>query len=310
MRRFNIKMDGQIAVLAVAEKGSYAAAGKMLGITTSAVRKQVEGVSTEAGTPLFMRFDNRLVPTKAGGIYIAEIRQSVRRARLGLERVHAFVRAQISDLRVGYSSHLSERFLEVLVRWQGESSGQAEFVSLLTHQIVSQILQGRMHVGFGYMPFQQPELIVRPLFEEAMMACLPQGHRLALKKEIDPVDLESEPMIAVGRKLLPGWHKEVVEYFESEGVFLKFVRDAYLPREALWLVSRGVGITLMARSSAAPVRPNVVLRPLSSQLLSIKSGVFVRRDQYTGRVKEFVDRISAAAASLQPQPAKQKRERP
>jgi hypothetical protein len=40
MHRLKITVDGQIAVLAVAEKGSFEAAGKYLGIGKSAVRKK------------------------------------------------------------------------------------------------------------------------------------------------------------------------------------------------------------------------------------------------------------------------------
>lgn len=216
MNPFKIKMDGQIAVLAVAEKGSYAAAGKVLGIGTSAVRKQVEGVTAELGALLFQRVDNRLVPTEAGGIYIAEARESVRRARLGLDRVQALIRARTSDLRIGYSSHLSESFLDIVVRLQAKSAQPQEFDSLLTCQVVSQVLQGRLHVGFGFLHVHQPELMMRSLVEEPLMVCLPSGHRLAAKQSIEPVDLQKEPMIAVARNPLPGRHKEIVEYFESE----------------------------------------------------------------------------------------------
>ena len=44
MRRLKITMDGQVAVLPVAEKGSFEAAGKYLGIGKSAVSKRVRGV--------------------------------------------------------------------------------------------------------------------------------------------------------------------------------------------------------------------------------------------------------------------------
>ena len=46
-------MDGQIAVLAVAEKGSFEAAGKYLGIGKSAARKRVQSVESELGHPSF-----------------------------------------------------------------------------------------------------------------------------------------------------------------------------------------------------------------------------------------------------------------
>lgn len=303
MRRFNVKMDGQIAVLAVAEKGSYSAAGKSLDVTTSAVRKQVEGIAVEAGAPIFERLGNRLVPTVAGGICLPEIRESVRHARLGINRVHAFVRAQAKDLRIGYSSCLSESVLEVIARLQPEGSTPGP-ASLLTHQVVSQVLHGKLHVGFGFLPIHQPDLMVKPLVQEPLVACLPAGHRLIARQSIELADLENEPMISVARKALPGRHNEIVEYFEGEGVFLKFANDAYLPKEALWLVSRGLGVALMTRSSAVPLRTDIVLRPLSNQLLTVKSGVFTLRDLHTGYIKEYVEKVWAATVALRPKPPK------
>ncbi len=217
MHRFNVKMDGQIAVLAVAEKGSYSGAGRVLDVTRSAVRKQVEGIAAEAGAPIFERLGNRLVPTVAGSIYIPEIRESVRRARLGVSRVHAFVQAQAKDLRIGYSSCLNESLLEIIARFQPEGAARPGPESLLTHQVVSHVLHGKLHVGFGFLPVHQPDLVVRTLIQEPLMACLPAGHRLIAKQSIEPADLENEPMVAVARRALPGRHKEIVEYFEGEG---------------------------------------------------------------------------------------------
>jgi DNA-binding transcriptional LysR family regulator len=303
MRRFNVKMDGQIAVLTVAEKGSFAAAGETLDVTTSTVRKQVEGFAAEAGTPIFERVGNRLVPTVAGGICLPEIRESVRHARLGINRVHAFVRAQAKDLRIGYSSCLSESLLDIIARLQPEGSIPG-LKSLLTQQVVSQVLHGKLHVGFGFLPIHQPDLVVRTLMQEPLVACLPAGHRLIARQSVEAEDLVSEPMIALARKALPGRHKEIVEYFEGEGVFLKFACDAYLPKEALWLVSRGLGVELMTRSSAVPLRPDIVLRPLSNQLLTVKSGLFGLRDLHTDYIKEYVEKVWTATAVLRPKPPK------
>jgi hypothetical protein len=61
MRRLRITMDEQVAVLAVAEKGSFDAAGKYLGIGRSGVRKRVSGVESELGTPVFRSLGNGMV---------------------------------------------------------------------------------------------------------------------------------------------------------------------------------------------------------------------------------------------------------
>ena len=83
-------MDEQIAVLAVADKGSLEAAGKYLGVGRSAVRKRIQGVENELGTSLFYSSRSRgMVPTEAGNLYLLQARESVRHAWLGIDRVRA-----------------------------------------------------------------------------------------------------------------------------------------------------------------------------------------------------------------------------
>ena len=79
-------MDGQIAVLAVAEKGPFKAAGEYLGIGKSVVRKRVQSVDDELGTPMFRSSGSGVVPTDAGNLYLPVARESVRYASLGVDR--------------------------------------------------------------------------------------------------------------------------------------------------------------------------------------------------------------------------------
>ena len=302
MRRFNIKMDGQIAVLAVAEKGSFEAAGKYLGIGKSAVRKRVRGVEIELGAPVFRSAGSGMLPTDAGSLYLPVARESVRHASLGVDRVRAFLRVQTSNLRIGYSSHLSAKLLAVITQLQLRPNDSVQITreSLLTQQVVASILQGELNIGFGYLPIQEPELIARQLVEEPLMVCLPPFHRLAESRAIQPEELENEPLITVGRKALPGRHEEIVAHFESLGIALKVVADAYLPREALWKVSQGVGFALMTRSSTDALRSGIAVRPLADRLLTVKSGVFIRRehDHSEKSIRQFVERIWAETAFL------------
>ena len=89
-------------------------------------------------------------------------------------------------------------------------------------------------------------------------------------------------------------------HFESLGVELKFVADVYLPREALWMVSRGTGLAIMTRSSADSLGSGIVVRPLADRLLTLKSGVFIRRehDRSDNTIRQFIDRIWTETASL------------
>jgi len=291
MRQLRVTMDGQIALLAVAEKGSFEAAGKYLGIGKSAIRKRVHSVDTELGTPVFRAMGKGMVLTDAGNLYLLSARESVRQALLGVDRVQAFLRAQTNDLRIGYSTYLNTRLLDIIRRIQPEGIGSLSVTkeSLTTRQTVAGVLQGDFHVGFGILPILESDISSRLLFEEPLVACLPVRHRLATRSMIRPEELENEPVISVSRKGLPGRHQEIVTHFESLGVSLKFVADAYSAREALWLVTQGIGVSLTTRFSASSYRYDVVIRPLSDRLLTVKSGVFTRRDHVQKLVSDFVD---------------------
>ncbi len=122
------------------------------------------------------------------------------------------------------------------------------------------------------------------------------------KSTIQPEDLENESVVSVMRKGLPGRHEEIVTHFESLGISLNFVADAYSLKEALWLVTEGVGVSLMTRFSASSYRYDVVVRPLSDRLLTVKSGVFTRRDHDQKLVLDFVDLAWTETAALRVRP--------
>lgn len=172
MRRLRVSMDGQVAVLAVAEKGSLEAAGKYLGIGKSGVRKRVSGVERELGTPAFRVVGNKMEPTEAGNLYLPSARESVRQAMLGVDRVRALVRVQSQDLRLGYSTYLNTKLLDIVRRIQpvGVDSITVTRESLLTHEAVAGVLHGELHVGFGILPIQEPDLQSHILMEDLLVA--------------------------------------------------------------------------------------------------------------------------------------------
>lgn len=291
-------MDEQVAVLAVAERGSLDAAGKYLGIGRSGVRKRILGVESELGTPVFRSVGSGMVPTDAGSLYLSSARESVRQALLGVDRVQAFVKAQSKDFHIGYSSHLNTRLLEIVRQIQPAGSKTVTRESLMTHEAVAGVLQGYLHVGFGVLPILESDISSRLLLEEPLMACLSVGHRLATRNTIQPEELDGEPIVALSRKVLPGRHEEITKHFESLGVSLKFVAEVCSVKEALWLVTQGVGVSLMTRFSAMSCRYDVVIRPLSDRLLTVKSGVFIRRDVDDAFVRDFVDLAWSETAAV------------
>jgi DNA-binding transcriptional LysR family regulator len=150
--------------------------------------------------------------------------------------------------------------------------------------------------------FWEHDLSSRLLFEEPLMACLPVGHHLASRSTVRPEDLAEEPIISISRNGLPGMYQEIVMHFESLGISLNFVADAYSVKEGLWLVAQGTGVSLLTKFSASGCRHDVVIRPLSDRLLTVKSWIFTRRDHDQKLVRDFVDLALAKTAPLRANP--------
>ncbi len=293
MRRPQVKLDNLIAVIEVAEKRDFERAAKELGLTPSAVRKQVETLEGILGVPLFDGKKGRLSLTDDGKLFHADAARSVEYALLAEEKVQARLALRNRRLFIGHSTYLPPQLIALITRLEVDDSSSAfdiQHVSGLTSTTAKRVAEGSLHAGVGFLPVQEPSLIVRDLFEEPLVVCIPSGHKLALKAVIYPQDLTDEPVIAVSREPLPYLHREIEEHFNGFGITLKIVADAFAPPEALTLVAQKLGICFLAGSSAV-TRPGVMIRPMSTKFLKRRSGIFVREDNHSPLLQRLIDTL-------------------
>ncbi|MGA8530739.1 MAG: hypothetical protein WB622_13560, partial [Acidobacteriaceae bacterium] len=62
------------------------------------------------------------------------------------------------------------------------------------------------------------------------------------------------------------------------------------------------GVALMTKFSAMSHRFDIVVRPLSDRLLTVKSGILTRRDHDQKLINDFVDLAWAETAALRANP--------
>lgn len=155
-------------------------------------------------------------------------------------------------------------------------------------ELVKKVLAGTLHAGFGFLPVSHPELLVRQLYEEPLVACLPANHALAARHSVNIQELIRSPWIAVAREPFPSAHEEIERCLHGYGIELQVVADAYSPWEAEAYVEHKLGLCLLARSSAV-ARPGVAIKPISMRTLVRKSGVFIREDNHDPLLRRFVD---------------------
>lgn len=290
MRRPKLKLDNLMALMTVAAKHNVDDAAGELGLSASGVRKQLDVIENAFGIRLFEKIGGRLMLTKDGAQFYEDAMRGVEQIALAEEQVYARQAIRDHHLVVGHSTNLPPKLIAAITQIDIEDAHpvRIEHRSGLTSTTIRGVMDGSLHAGFGILPIRSPELLIRTVYQEPLVACIPTGHRLALKSMISPQDFDGEPFIAVSREPWPERHREIEDHCAGFGVTLHVTADAYSASEALAYVEQGAGICLLPGTSVAG-HPRIAVKPLSTHVLMRRCGVFVREDNRSPLLQKLLE---------------------
>lgn len=290
MRRPKVKLDNLIALKAVAAYHNVDDAARELGLSASGVRKQIDVIENTFGIRLFEKIGGRLTLTKDGEQFCEDAMKGVEQIALAEEQVYARQAMRDRHLIVGHSTNLPAKMIATITGIEIEDAHpvRIEHRSGLTSTTVRGVVDGSLHAGFGILPIRAPELLIRTVYQEPLVACIPTGHRLAARPTISPQDFDGERFIAVSREPWPQRHGEIEDHCADFGIALNVVADAYSAQEALAYVEQKIGICLVPASAVAS-QPRFALKPLSTHVLMRRCGVFIREDNRSPLVQMLMD---------------------
>ena len=88
--------------LAVAEELSFTKAAAKLHIAQPALGRQVQDVEDEIGVDLLSRSPRGVTLTAEGKLFLAEVRELLKRCDESVEKVRALARGEYGELHIGY----------------------------------------------------------------------------------------------------------------------------------------------------------------------------------------------------------------
>lgn len=133
-------------LVAVAERGSTAAAARACNLTQSAVSKRLKAIETAVGLPLFKRTGRGLALTHAGEVYLPYARGALEQMAVGRVRVRESQTAK-RPVRLHMQAILGERWL--LDRFPAFAARHPEIDVQFTH-FVSEDASGAPDVDLRY----------------------------------------------------------------------------------------------------------------------------------------------------------------
>ena len=248
----------QLRTLAtVFDRGSFAAAGDLIGLSHAAVSVQMNQLEASLGVELFDR-SRRPVELTADGIRIARIAREV------LEKVdhlrdEASGGSPTGSVSIGFIPTCVHYLLPLILESMRQSFPQLQVSvkSGLSSELASAVIARELDYALVTTPLvEMPELEITPIASEPFYVIGPVGTDFGSAAEL----LRSLPYIAFNKRTWVGQH--IAARLQQRGIHI----DASIEIDSLEaienLVARGFGVSIVPlRLHAAPMSENLVRFP-------------------------------------------------
>ena len=252
----------------MARERNFTRAAEMLYIAQPPLSRQIQQLEDELGVALIERGSRPLRLTDAGRLLYeqaAQVLDRVEEMKAITQRLHE---AERPRFRIGFvPSTLYGRLPELIRRYRAVRPGvELSLLELTTLEQITALKEGRIDVGYGRIPFDDPAIERTLLRNERLSIALPAGHSLtAHAGQLRLDDLAAEPLVVYPKAPRPSYADQVLTLFRERGLKPRAVYEVRELQAALGLVAAEVGVCLVPVSVEGLRRDNVVYRPLDEE---------------------------------------------
>lgn len=286
--------------VAVAEEGSLTnAAQRRLHTAQPSLSRQIRDLEIEIGVKLLERGARGIELTAAGRVFLDYARLALLQVETAVEAARRAAQPEKAAFVLGFLTGQELVWLpETLRILRDEDPGiEITLVSQSSPELAGGLMRGKVDLAFLRREAQAPGLAFKPLMREPLLAVLPQGHRLAARKDIRLQDLAGETFIAPTR-VAPALKAAIDAYAAKQGVTLKAEYDAENMSSVISLVTTTGGVTLLPLYVQHTLSSSVVMRPLHGEAPTIELVVGYSRANTSALLKRFLARTDELAARV------------
>jgi DNA-binding transcriptional LysR family regulator len=252
--------------LMVAKEQNFTRAAEKLHIAQPPLSRQIQQLEEQLGVVLFERGSRPVRLTDAGRVLFnqaAHVLESVDEITNMAQRLRDAERPQ---LRVGLvPSTLYGKLPDVIRRYRA-ARPQVELVPLemMTLEQIVALKEGRIDVGFGRIPFDDPAVERTLLRNERLVVAMPANHLWAARRgAIALAQMATEPLIVYPKVPRPSYADQVLKLFRDRDLRPPVIHEVKELQTALGLVAAETGVCIVPASVERLRRDNVVYRPIN-----------------------------------------------
>jgi DNA-binding transcriptional LysR family regulator len=254
--------------VAVARERNFTRAAEALHIAQPPLSRQIQHLEDELGVTLIERGSRPVRLTDGGRLLYEQAVQVLERVAETTAIARRLREAGRLRFSFGFVPTTLYGYLPELIRRYRTARPGVELtlLELTTLEQIIALKEGRIDVGFGRIPFDDPLVERLLLRNERLVAALPSGHPFAVDAAALRLDvLGDDPLIVYPNAPRPSYADQVLQLYRERGLKPPSVQEVREVQTALGLVAAEAGVCVVPASVERLRRDNVVYRPLDEE---------------------------------------------
>lgn len=264
-------------LVALSETGHFRKAAEQCNVSQPTLSVAIKKLEEELGVALFERSRHRVSLTPIGEQVVTQARTVLREAGNLLHMAEQGKDPLGSILSVGAIFTVGPYLFPRLVsRLQGAAPDMPLFLEEgYTATLRVKLSTGALDAVFVALPFTEPEVVTKPIYDEAFVVLMRADHPLAGQKAISPGELAEQQVLLMGEghcfrdqvlAVCPGLQQKI-QHQQGQG---ETILEGSSLETLKHMVASGLGMTVIPQSAAAleiheDTRSGLVVRPFSGE---------------------------------------------
>ncbi len=264
-----MRLEQLQAFLSVAETGSFQQAARKCGITQSTISRQIQGLETDLGIPLFHRSTQAKL-TVAGERFLPRAQRICQEWQNASEELAELLAGKQPELCVAAIHSVCAHYLPPVLQQFCRDYPQVQLrvTALGSDRALKVLKDGLIDLAIvmnNRFLTTSPEMVVESLYQEPIEILMAAGHPLAEYPQVSWSELIRYPQVVF--KDGYGMQRLVQERFSRQGATLQAVMELNTLDAFRGVVRQGELIALLPQSALVEARfdPTLAVRPIGTK---------------------------------------------
>ncbi len=248
-------------IIAVSRTHHFGRAAELCHVSQPSLSVAVKKLEEELDVQIFERRSNDITITPTGQAIIEHAQRIIEDAERLRECAAQGKDPLSGPLRLGVIFTIAPYLLPLLVSSVNKTAPTMPL--LLTENytlgLLEQLRNGTIDCAIMALPVSQPGLMMQPLFDEDFVAAVPANHYLADHKTVTREEIKNQPMLLLGSGHC--FRDQVLEFcgetMKADAAKKNFEGTSL--QTIVYMVSQGLGITILPASSVPYYKPNPMI---------------------------------------------------